>query len=78
MLRGAGQGILAYLNEPVSAFSVANYPGTAFRRAHTRTSSSHCAASCGGKEKIGCCCSGWTEGRPTRTLGLCGHHPSSR
>lgn len=42
----ASQGSIAYLNEPVSAFSVANYPGTAFRRAHTRTSSCHCAASC--------------------------------
>lgn len=44
-------GDLAYLNEPVSAFSVANYPGTAFRRAHTRTSSFHCAASCGERKR---------------------------
>lgn len=73
MLQQASQGILAYLNEPVSAFSVANYPGTAFRRAHTRTSSSHCAASCRGKEKTGCCCCGWTESRPTPTWGLGSH-----
>lgn len=57
-LRGAGQGVLAYLSEPASAFSVASCPGTASRRAHTRTSSSHCAASCRGKERTGCCCSG--------------------
>lgn len=43
--RGAGQGIRAYLNEPVSASLAADCPGTAFRRAHTRTSSSHCAVS---------------------------------
>lgn len=39
------QGILAYLNEPVSASSAANCPGTAFRRARSRRSSSHCVAS---------------------------------
>lgn len=44
-------GICAYLSEPVSAFSVANYPETAFRRAHTRMSSSRCAASCGKRRR---------------------------
>lgn len=39
------QGILTYLNEPVSASSAANCPGTAFRRARSRRSSSHCEAS---------------------------------
>ena len=53
MLRWAGQGIHAYLSEPVSAFSVADCPGTAFRRAHTRTSSSRCAVSCRkGKDRL--------------------------
>lgn len=52
-LRQAGQGTRAYLNEPVSAFSVADCPGTAFRRAHTRTSSSRCAVSCRkGKDRL--------------------------
>lgn len=50
-LKWASQGSIAYLNEPVSAFLVANYPGTAFRRVHTRTSSSHCAASCRERKK---------------------------
>lgn len=70
MLRGTGQGVLPYLNEPVSASSAANYPGTAFHRAHTRTSSFHCAASCRGKENRSCCCSGWIEVRPTPTWGF--------
>lgn len=39
------QGILTYLNEPVSASSAANCPGTSFRRAHSHRSSSHCEAS---------------------------------
>ena len=53
VLRWAGQGIYAYLSEPVSAFSVADCPGTAFRRAHTRTSSSRCAVSCRkGKDRL--------------------------
>lgn len=34
VLRWAGQGIHAYLSEPVSAFSVAICPGIHFRRAH--------------------------------------------
>lgn len=46
-----GRGLRAYLSEPVSAFSVANYRGTAFRRAHTHTSSSRCAASCGKRRR---------------------------
>lgn len=61
----AMEGDLAYLNEPVNAFSVANCPGTVFRRVHTRMSSSHCAASCREKEKTCCHCSDWKEGRFT-------------
>lgn len=71
VLRGTGQGVLPYLNEPVSASSVASCPGTAFRRAHTHRSSFHCAASCRGKENRSCCCAGWTEGRPTPIWVLC-------
>lgn len=69
---GAAEGDLAYLNGLVNAFSVANCPGTVFRRAHTRMSSSHCAASCRGKEKTGCHGSDWTEGSlpPTHTYRL--------
>lgn len=65
---GATEGDLAYLNEPVNAFSAANCPETVFRRVHTRMSSSHCAASWRGKEKRGCHCSDWREGRPPPTL----------
>lgn len=50
---GAAEGALTYLNEPVNAFSVANYPGTVFHRVRIRMSSSHCAASCGEREKTG-------------------------
>lgn len=65
--QGAAKGDLAYLNEPVNAFSVANCPGTVSRRVHTRMSSSHCAVSCRGKEKTGCHCFDWTEGYPPHT-----------